>query len=89
MQALPMIQITTLMLRFCAKKPSFEEKTRFLSVLCTFFLREPVRKQKEKDRFSQLLPDAFAPCVTAIEYHPNANVSHTRLNRLYRKAVPL
>ena len=30
------------MLRFSAKKPSFEEKTRFLFVLCTFFLYEPL-----------------------------------------------
>ena len=30
------------MLRFSAKKPSFEEKTRFLFVFCTFFLYEPI-----------------------------------------------
>ena len=35
-----LILILWLMLRFGAKKPSFAEKTRFLFVLCTFFLRE-------------------------------------------------
>ena len=34
--------VDSLMLRFGAKKPSFEEKTRFLFVFCTFFLYKPV-----------------------------------------------